>query len=855
MEFQLKTSNCHHHGTIKPVKSKSGKHMGKWICKITGPSIAQGFDVKTLYSSPYIGAAKAAIAKFLRITVSEVNVVQSTSASQYDSISTTPLPKRKSGMGEFDDNDEEFADFDLNSAVSSAKKQQPPPHQHNNSSSPYQSAPNPYYKQQSSTPNNLKATAYNDSALVSRGNRPSNFTLTANSSNNSGKHKPPIPPNASSQQKCDQLKAEHNKLDEIRREAERLRLEKECLLKDVRLVGQRKEELEKENNNAREDNERLKSESKLAKQQNANLTGETRAVHEEYERVKSELKTAKQQKETYKQEALIAREDKHRYEQTKKEAEGLRLEKECLLKEVSLAKQQKDELEKETDTAREHIESLKSESNLAKQQKAKLKGGTRAVQEDHERVKRDLKTAKEQKETYEKEARIAREDKDRYEKEAKAVKESLDSLQAEKLQMISSSTKQNSGNGKRPPSESDLNNKTEPPAKRKKAGKQLNIGMISNLMKVVDLKEEAAARGISLTKTKMKKGDLLDLLVVGSTCIAKTDAWDEVLRLQGEAQMASENFASERRGLREKFENERRQMKEQENKRLRALHMKEEQEERERQEKLKVAREKDRALEMSSQVAKHTHHFPSVHHCNLAKTNELQSHGSPREYNARCSDCSSRFGGEAFYTCEKCDFDICQECFKEKTMTPKEKKAEAKRKAALEKERLARESEMRRLMEEEEKERQKKWDPKSQFKPKIISPAKKNKDIDGNKKKGFTVWSSDGYGNDGWHSYEGAPDKEFDSTFSTKNEANERARYLFHWQSPWGMEPERIMEEEEVEKSMKDGLVTYEVTPPDSSTWTVGVVPDAAFEYMENARGHDVDHRYTAGDFGYGSCF
>ena len=36
--------------------------------------------------------------------------------------------------------------------------------------------------------------------------------------------------------------------------------------------------------------------------------------------------------------------------------------------------------------------------------------------------------------------------------------------------------------------------------------------------------------------------------------------------------------------------------------------------------------------------------------------------------------------------------------------------------------------------------------------------------------------------------------------------------------------------------STKDGMVTYTVTPADSTTWTVSVVPDAAFAYLDNAR-------------------
>lgn len=174
-------------------------------------------------------------------------------------------------------------------------------------------------------------------------------------------------------------------------------------------------------------------------------------------------------------------------------------------------------------------------------------------------------------------------------------------------------------------------------------------------------------------------------------------------------------------------------------------------------------------------------------------------------------------------------------------MTAAEKKAKAERVAALKKRERESAAETRRLQEEqreaerrEREDRRKGWE--AQFKSKIINPSEKNKDPNGNKKKGFTVWCSDGYDYDGWHSYEGPPDKLFDTTYKTKSDANERARYLFYAKNPWGHPPHDIMEREEVHESSKDGLVTYRVSPVDSSTWTVSIVPDAAFAYMENAK-------------------
>lgn len=49
----------------------------------------------------------------------------------------------------------------------------------------------------------------------------------------------------------------------------------------------------------------------------------------------------------------------------------------------------------------------------------------------------------------------------------------------------------------------------------------------------------------------------------------------------------------------------------------------------------------------------------------------------------------------------------------------------------------------------------------------------------------FFVWSSEGYDNDGWHSYNGPPRKEFDSSWRTIEEANARVEYLFFIKNPW----------------------------------------------------------------------
>jgi hypothetical protein len=101
----------------------------------------------------------------------------------------------------------------------------------------------------------------------------------------------------------------------------------------------------------------------------------------------------------------------------------------------------------------------------------------------------------------------------------------------------------------------------------------------------------------------------------------------------------------------------------------------------------------------------------------------------------------------------------------------------------------------------------------------------------------YTVWCSDGYDADGWHSYEGSPTKEFDSVWITKKEANDRAEYLFFWKNPWGHEPEELEGDYtgEIVPEYVDGLVSRSVAPPSSTRWTTGVVPANAFSHLPNS--------------------
>jgi hypothetical protein len=121
----------------------------------------------------------------------------------------------------------------------------------------------------------------------------------------------------------------------------------------------------------------------------------------------------------------------------------------------------------------------------------------------------------------------------------------------------------------------------------------------------------------------------------------------------------------------------------------------------------------------------------------------------------------------------------------------------------------------------------------------------------------YTVWCSDGYENDGWRN--GEPDKEFDSVWETKEDANKRAKYLFYWKSPWGLKAEEMheMEWESGGRGNRGDLWERTACPADSSRWTVAVVPSKVFLYLDNAtkKRHDHDDGRCTSGSGYSLSF
>ena len=76
----------------------------------------------------------------------------------------------------------------------------------------------------------------------------------------------------------------------------------------------------------------------------------------------------------------------------------------------------------------------------------------------------------------------------------------------------------------------------------------------------------------------------------------------------------------------------------------------------------------------------------------------------------------------------------------------------------------------------------------------------------------YVVWKCAGFGDDGWHSYGGDPEKEVDSYHATKKSANARVREVFFHQNPWGI-GDYDVKRNEIEEGTEQGLLRLTVSP------------------------------------------
>ena len=401
----------------------------------------------------------------------------------------------------------------------------------------------------------------------------------------------------------------------------------------------------------------------------------------------------------------------------------------------------------------------------------------------------------------------------------------------------------------------------KPPAAAKKATTVVQP-RISKKLTLAQLKEEAEARGLQNKEQLPKtKADLLHFMVDGSIHVAESVEYKRyqnlLKRLEEERpQLYQQSLANHEAELQK--QDQRRHQKADKDRRARE----------EKAEKDRLAREAERTSEISKQKSLHQHSFPRVHAHLLARTCELTMNGNPRFDTSRCDLCGD--GGGCYfeldrgvvYTCEQCNWDVCANCFEDRNMTPQERR-EKEEKERIEQEKRRREQkERQKRMEEEwrqqEAEEELRWDAKKQFAAGIIKPTTTNKTLDA-KGHEYVVWCSDGYGNDGWHSHNDAPDQHFDTCWKTAKEANDRARYLFFWKNSYGIDPDELSDDDgDPEPKFREGLVTYSVEPADSTRWTVGVVPAAAFRHLPEAttERHNFDDEGVPRQYmGYGIAY
>ena len=129
----------------------------------------------------------------------------------------------------------------------------------------------------------------------------------------------------------------------------------------------------------------------------------------------------------------------------------------------------------------------------------------------------------------------------------------------------------------------------------------------------------------------------------------------------------------------------------------------------------------------------------------------------------------------------------------------------------------------------------------------ILYPSSKHKTY-GKLENGYTVWCS--YGNERPTRYSSwvPPAKLFDTTYKSKTEANDRAKYLFFWENPLKVDPDELEKRCDVlAETVKKNCKSYDCKVNGATeTWKVGVVPSAVFEWLDRAetRRHDFDEAF-----------
>ena len=329
------------------------------------------------------------------------------------------------------------------------------------------------------------------------------------------------------------------------------------------------------------------------------------------------------------------------------------------------------------------------------------------------------------------------------------------------------------------------------------------------------LKDECKGRDMK-GYSSLKKDNLIANLGAGSICLSQTSAYRSVLQIK--KLMAEKGVVRSETARKQQQEERAVQARIWEAESAKRRQRKEEEE---RQAGIR------RYEEVKSQLSLHTHKS-SVHPCALALTSALKFEGNPRSPRASCSankspSCSWRGwierkkdGKGTAWTCERCDYDICHDCYAFATASKAQQQQilvahDEERKAARRQQQLELEEELG-----------------GPYPAHVKEPSLANKG--GACSTGFTVWSSQGYPPDRWHSYAGPPETEYDTTYPTAKEATLRASYLFYFKNPWGLEGDEIANGEcSTGGRQPSEVVRLEHIAGDSNTWTVAVAKAGAW--------------------------
>ncbi|KAJ1472681.1 hypothetical protein T484DRAFT_1914295 [Baffinella frigidus] len=286
---------------------------------------------------------------------------------------------------------------------------------------------------------------------------------------------------------------------------------------------------------------------------------------------------------------------------------------------------------------------------------------------------------------------------------------------------------------------------------------------------VADLKEEAKARGLKV-RASSNKQEFLQVLGDGSVSVCRTPQYHYVQAVLALIHTEASALAQRQRALAETQRAE---------------------EAARRAEKDATERETIRA----HNAVLHTLEAPGVHPHPLAPTAQLQE-APPGRYWASCDACEKQRPSITCefieWTCTACDYNICGACFEIESLPKAERAARRQAAAAAEtKKRKAREADEEKERKQQKIEREKAEEKAlGKFAPHVRDLAAASTQ---RSSEGYTVWQSDGYRSDGWHSYAGAPRKEFDSCFKTAKDANARAKYLFFVKNTWGLSVEEML--------------------------------------------------------------